>query len=90
MEYHGLADLTLKYRSLGGEKSATCSGITVQLFREPNWRWTVIFHDPTNQAPLDGLIRAVVRLPDGRRLDGAAERTPNLGGNFTLIEDRER
>ncbi len=77
MEYHGLADLTLKYRSLGGEKSATCSGITVQLFREPNWRWTVIFHDPTNQAPLDGLIRA-------------AERTPNLGGNFTLIEDRER
>lgn len=88
MDYSGPVDLTLVYRSLGGEKSATCSGIIVTLFKKPHRQWTVTFDDPTDRAPLDGLIRAVVILPDGRRLDGAAERTPILGGNFTLIEDK--
>lgn len=87
MDYFGPADLTLVYSSHDGEKSATCSGIIVTLFKLPHRQWTVMFDDPTDRAPLDGLIRAVVSLPDGRRLDGAAERTPILGGNFTLIED---
>ncbi|MEX5591446.1 hypothetical protein [Pseudomonas orientalis] len=90
MDYFGPADLTLIYKSYSGEKSATCSGIAVQLFfNEPHRQWTVIFDDPTNLAPLDGLTRAVVSLPDGRRLAGAAERTPILGGSFTLIEDKK-
>jgi hypothetical protein len=68
MDYLGPADLTLIYRSHGGEKSATCSGIHVTLFfNEPHRHWTVMLDDPTDQAPLDGLIRAVVSLPDGRR-----------------------
>lgn len=87
MDYIGPADLTLVYSSHGGEKSATCSGIIVTLFKKPHRQWTVTFDDPTDHAPLDGLIRAVVSLPDGRRLDGAAKRTSILGGNFTLIED---
>ncbi|WP_330206113.1 hypothetical protein [Pseudomonas sp. AM14(2022)] len=87
MDYFGLADLTFIYNSHGGEKSASCSGIIVTLFKMQHRQWTVIFDDPTDRAPLDGLIRAVVSLPDGRRLDGAAERSPILGGNFTLIED---
>jgi len=83
MDYSGLADLTLVYSSHGSEKSVTCSGIIVTLFKLPQRQWTVIFDDPTDRAPLDGLVS----LPDGRRLDGAAKRTPILGGNFTLIED---
>lgn len=90
MVYLGPADLTLIYNSHSGEKSATGRGIAVQLFfSEPHRQWTVIFDDPTDQVPLDGLTRAVVSLPDGRRLAGAAERTPILGGSFTLIEDEK-
>lgn len=88
MDYIGLADLTLMFKSHSGEKSAACSGITVQLFfTEPQRQWTVLFHDPNDLVPLDGLTRAVVSLADGRRLAGAAKRTPSMGGGFTLIED---
>ncbi|MEE5107213.1 hypothetical protein V2J92_21955 [Pseudomonas alliivorans] len=88
MEFPGAADLTLTYDSNGVETSAVYTGITVTLFyNEPQREWTVMIDDPTNQIPLDGLIRAVVNLTGGRRLEGAAQRPAILGSCFGLIED---
>jgi len=90
MEFPGVgaADLILTHASYGVETSAAYTGITVSLFyNEPQREWTVMIDDPTNLIPLDGLIRAVVNLPDGRRLEGAAQQPAILGGCFGLIED---
>jgi len=84
----GAADLTLTYTSNGVETSAAYTGITVTLYyNEPHREWKVMFDDPTNQIPLDGLIRAAVDLPDGRRLEGVAQRPAISGACFSLIED---
>ena len=88
MYYQGLADLDLTYTGHGTETQVNHAGVTATLFfNRPPREWTVMIDDPTDQIPLDGLIRASVSLPDGRRLFGAAQRQPILGGCFGLVAD---
>lgn len=61
-------------------------GVTATLyFSAPQRTWSVLLDQPIKFG--NGLIRAEVTLPDGRRFVGAARRPSVLGNSFELIED---
>jgi hypothetical protein len=86
MNYLGLIDLTLIYSTPGLETPVAHPGVTATLyFSAPQRTWSVLLDQPIKFG--NGLIRAEVTLPDGRRFVGAARRPSVLGNSFELIED---
>jgi hypothetical protein len=86
MNYLGLIDLTLIYSTPGLETPVAHPRVTATLyFSAPQRTWSVMLDQPINFG--NGLIRAEVILPDGRRFAGAVRRPSALGSAFELIED---
>ena len=83
MNHLGPIDLTLIYSSPGLETPIAASlRHSYALFQRT---WTVLLDQPINFG--NGLIRAEITLPDGRRFAGAVRRPSALGSAFDLIED---
>lgn len=86
MNYLGPIDLTLIYSAPGLETPIAHPGVTATLyFNAPQRTWTVLLDQPINFG--NGLIRAEITLPDGRRFAGATRRPSALGNTFDLVED---
>jgi hypothetical protein len=87
MDYRGPIDLTLIYSAPGLEKPIAHPGVSATLFfNAPHRTWSVLI-DHKEDLIRNGLIRAEVTLPDGRKLAGATRRPSALGNAFELVED---